>query len=82
MDFGEAVVGKMLHEYPAGKLSFAMFLTMMGQVAPTRSMEAELLRAFEQLDTKKSGHVDVQHFKQLITTSGDLFTEAEVSFPK
>lgn len=80
MDFSGGTVNKMLQQYLAGKVNFAMFLTMMSQVAPPKSMEAELLHAFEQLDPKKSGHVDAQRFKHLITTSGDLFTETEVSF--
>lgn len=73
----------MLKDSP-GSLNFTMFLAILGdhlQVYSVASPAAasDLTRAFEQLDLKKTGRIDVSQFKEALMTMGDRMSEEEVN---
>ena len=71
-------VEDMINEAPNGSINFTMFLTLMGEKMNGTDPEHEILQAFECLDEQKSGKLDADDLRELLTTMGDRFTDEEV----
>lgn len=67
----------MLSEAP-GPINFTLFLTLLGEKMSGTDPAHEILAAFESFDEKKTGFVDGEVFRELMTTMGDRFTDDEV----
>ena len=76
-------IEEMLKDSP-GSLNFTMFLAILGDhlqvysaACPTTAVD--ILRAFEQLDTQKTGKLDAQLLKEALMTMGDRMSEEEAA---
>ena len=67
----------MINEAP-GSINFTMFLTLMGEKLSGTDPEHEIIQAFEELDPKKTGYVNGDMLRELMTSMGDRFTDEEV----
>ena len=70
-------IDDMINEAP-GSINFTMFLTLMGEKLSGTDPEHEILQAFEELDPKKTGFVNGDSLRELMTSMGDRFTDEEV----
>ena len=65
MKSDEEVVNEMFQECTTNeRINFPMFVTLMSKVLRMNELEAEMMRALETLDTRKSGNMDVASFVQ------------------
>jgi len=68
---------EMLKESP-GQLNFTAFLTLFGEKMHGTDPESTLRDAFTMFDEHKSGKIEENYMKHLLTEVGDLFTKDEV----
>lgn len=67
----------MISEAP-GSINFTMFLTLMGDKLNGTDPEEEIIKAFECLENGRSGLINADELRELMTTMGDRFTDEEV----
>lgn len=73
----DAVVEGMMAEAP-GPLNFTMFLTMFGERLAGTDPEEVIRNAFACFDEEGTGKIHEDRLRELLTTMGDRFTDAEV----
>ena len=73
----EQVVESMMSEAP-GPLNFTMFLTLFGEKLNGTDPEDVIRNAFACFDEDATGHINEDRLRELLTTMGDRFTDAEV----
>lgn len=73
----DTVVDGMMSEAP-GQLNFTMFLTLFGEKLTGTDPEDVIKNAFACFDEENTGKINEDRLRELLTTMGDRFTEAEV----
>nr|CAH04894.1 nonmuscle myosin II regulatory light chain [Suberites domuncula] len=73
----DQVVDGMMSEAP-GPLNFTMFLTLFGEKLTGTDPEDVIRNAFACFDEEASGKIGEDRLRELLTTMGDRFTDAEV----
>lgn len=68
---------EMIKEAP-GQLNFTAFLTLFGEKMHGTDPESTLRDAFTMFDENKTGKIEENYMKHLLTEVGDLFTKDEV----
>jgi len=71
------VIDEMIAESP-GQLNFTHFLNLFGEKMHGTDTETTLKNAFAMFDVDKSGMLDENYVKELLTTVGDQFSKEEV----
>lgn len=67
----------MIKEAP-GQLNFTAFLTLFGEKMHGTDPESTLRDAFAMFDENKTGKIEENYMKHLLTEVGDLFTKEEI----
>ena len=73
----DQVVDQMMSEAP-GPLNFTMFLTLFGEKLTGTDPEDVIRNAFACFDEEGTGYIHEDRLRELLTTMGDRFTDAEV----
>jgi Ca2+-binding EF-hand superfamily protein len=76
-DLGDDVLQQMMSEAP-GPLNFTMFLTLFGEKLTGTDPEDVIRNAFACFDEEGTGTIHEDKLRELLTTMGDRFTDAEV----
>nr|QDH43406.1 myosin regulatory light chain [Choanoeca flexa] len=74
---GPGELEKMMDEAPT-ELNFTMFLTLFGDKMTGTDPEDVIKNAFACFDPNSTGKINDERLRELLTTMGDRFTEAEV----
>ncbi|CAM9427431.1 myosin regulatory light chain 12A-like [Petromyzon marinus] len=73
----EEMLEEMMGE-ASGPINFTMFLTMFGEKLNGTDPEDVIRNAFACFDEDGTGRINEDHFRELMTTMGDRFSDAQV----
>jgi len=74
---GDKELDEMTADAP-GPINFTMFLTLFGERLNGTDPEETIVNAFKLFDEEQTGKIHEDYLKNILMTSGDHFTEAEV----